>query len=229
MQTENLFVTIPSITLPGGLVVPSFQVGQYLSGKGADGMAVVAAEAKPWVRINYSEARQACTAIGGRLITESQYLAIAFDIAGQDINWTGGKVGQGKVYQGLHLGTVDEAQASNFVSEDPSERCWHQLSNGERVYGFAGNAYSWVFDDVQGDEAGLVARAFAADSPSITTAPFASMANGMGWRPVAGRDWSGLALARGGFWNDEDYAGVFRLRNDWPDSRLGRVGFRCTK
>lgn len=37
---ENLFVTVPETTLPGGLVVPAFQVGQYLCSKGA-GKSVV--------------------------------------------------------------------------------------------------------------------------------------------------------------------------------------------
>jgi hypothetical protein len=229
MSNENIFVTVPAITLPNGLAVSSFQVSQYLCGKGADGLAAITAAAKPWVRINYAEAVLASAAIGCKLITETQYLAIAHDICSQDINWDSGKVGVGSVYQGLHLGTVNEAQAGDFVSDNPRERTWHQLSNGERVYGFAGNAYSWVFDDVQGDAQGLVARRFAADSPSITTAPCPSMENGMGWRPSAGSNWSGYALARGGYWSDEDYAGVFRLSYGWADNRSDLVGFRCTK
>lgn len=229
MSNNNLFVTVPTITLPNGVTVPSFQVGQYLCAKGEDGAAVVSATAAPWVRINYAEAGQACTAIGGKLITELQYLAIAHDIAAQGINWTGGKVGVGGVFQGLHQGHVDVAQPGDFVSNDESERRWHQLSNGEKVFDFAGNAYSWVFDDVQGDEQGLVARAFAEESPSIATAPHPCMENGMGWRPDAGSNWSGGALVRGGFWDDEDGAGVFYLGIGWPGSRVGFIGFRCTK
>ncbi|MFZ3286227.1 MAG: hypothetical protein WA191_05210 [Telluria sp.] len=229
MSNSNLFVTVPAITLPNSVTVPSFQVGQYLCAKGEDGTAVVSATAAPWVRINYAEAGQACAAIGGKLITELQYLAIAHDIAAQDINWTGGKVGVGGVFQGLNEGNVDAAQPGDFASDDESERRWHQLSNGEKVFDFAGNAYSWTFDDVQGDESGLVAKAFTEDSPSIATAPFPSMENGMGWRPDAGSNWSGDALVRGGCWNDEDYAGVFRLGGDWPVYRYGVVGFRCTK
>ncbi|MBC7860324.1 MAG: DUF4406 domain-containing protein [Burkholderiaceae bacterium] len=227
--TKPAFVTVPATTLPNGVAVPSFQVGRYLCAEGVDGIATVSADAAPWVKINYAEAAKACAAAGGKLITELQWLAIAHDIAGQDINWTGGKVGAGAVFQGLHLGNVDEAQPGEFISDDANERRWHQLSNGERVFDFAGNAYSWVFDDVQGDELGLIAKPFAEDSPSITTAPFPSMKNGMGWRPRAGSDGSGNALVRGGFWNDGDYAGVFRLNYDWPDHRYDVVGFRCTK
>ncbi|MBC7860315.1 MAG: hypothetical protein H7Z39_16400 [Burkholderiaceae bacterium] len=220
---------MPATTLPNGVAVPSFQVGRYLCGEGFNRPATICAGAAPWVEVNYAEAVNACAAIGGKLITELQWLAIAHDIAGQDINWTGGKVGAGAVFQGLHLGNVDEAQPGDYVSDDANERRWHQLSNGERVFDFAGNAYSWIFDDVQGDEQGLITKPFAEDSPSIATAPHPSMENGMGWRPRAGSDWSGDALVRGGYWRDGDYAGVFHLNLDWPGVRCDIVGFRCTK
>src|SRR4051812_31992653 len=96
-QAQNLSVPVPAVTLPNGVVVPAFQVGQYLCGKGADGLAIIAASAMPWLDINYDEAGQACAAIGGKLITETQYLAIAHDICSQDINWDSGKVGLGSV------------------------------------------------------------------------------------------------------------------------------------
>ncbi|MBC7860316.1 MAG: hypothetical protein H7Z39_16405 [Burkholderiaceae bacterium] len=226
---NNAFVTVPETTLPGGQVVPSFQVGQYLCAKGPMGIPQVAAMSQPWVEINYAEARQACAAAGLSLITELQALAIAHDIVNQGINWAGGAVGEGKVFQGLHKGSVNSAQHGDFVSDNPEERRWHQLSNGARVFDFAGNAYSWVFDDVQGDEQGLIAKPFADDSPSIATAPYPSMENGMGWRPDAGADWSGNALVRGGCWNDGDCAGAFLLDDGWPDLRRDDVGFRCTK
>lgn len=229
MSHIDLFITTPPITLPNGTVVQPFQVGQYLTGTASNHNPVITAEAEPRVQVSYFEAQKLAEEIGCKLITELQYLAIAHDIANQDINWTGGKVGEGSIYQGLHLGNVDKAQPGAFVSDEPSERRWHQLSNGERVYDFAGNAYSWVFDDVQGDERGLVAKPFAEESPSIATAPHARMTKGMGWRPLAGADWSGDALVRGGCWDDGGNAGVFRLGYGWPDYRVGSVGFRCTK
>ncbi len=228
MSNKNHFVTVPATTLPNGVTVPAFRVGQYLCSN-VDGLAVVSPTEKPWVEIDYPTARAVCALAGGALITELQYLAIAFDIVGQGINWTGGKVGEGTVFQGLCWDNVDEAQAGDFEPSNTEERRWHQLSNGERVFDFAGNAYSWVVDDVQGNADGLVAEPFASDSPSITTAPYPSMANGMGWRPDAGRNWSGHALMRGGCWGDEDDAGVFYLNRAYPGHRYGNVGFRCTK
>lgn len=229
ITTGNAFIIVPEMTLPNGQIVPSFSVGQYLCSKGPMDVPQVNALTSPWVEINYGEARHACKSAGLSLITELQALAIAHNIASQDINWTGGKVGVGAVFQGLHLGSVDAAQPGGFVSDDPAERRWHELSNGARIFDFAGNAYTWVFDDVQGDEHGLIAKPFAEDSPSIATAPYPSMENGMGWRPRAGSNGSGLALVRGGCWNGGDNAGVFSLYRDWPDGRDDRVGFRCTK
>jgi hypothetical protein len=145
-------------------------------------------------------------------------------------NWSGGAVGEGDLMRGLHLDLddVDEPYPGNFVSPDPLERRMFTLSNGEQICDAAGNAYTWIFDDVQGDENGIVARKFAADSLSITCAPFPSMTRGMGWFPDAGRDWSGRALVRGGCWCSCSDAGVFRLVCDSPVSDCGDVGFRCT-
>lgn len=228
---ENLFVTVPETTLPGGLVVPAFQVGQYLCSKGADGKAVVSAAGAPWVEINYADARKACADAGFALITETQALSLAFNLFQQDLNWTGNAVGEGKMFQGLHLDhdDVDEPYANNHVPRDPAERRGFYLADGHLVYDAAGNAYTWVFDDVQGDESGLIAQPFAADSPSITTAPYPSMELGMGWHPDAGSDWSGFALVRGGCWCSGSGAGVFFLNYDWPGNGNDDVGFRCTK
>jgi formylglycine-generating enzyme required for sulfatase activity len=224
----NEFITVPEITLPNGIIVPSFQVGKYATAEGLAGMPEITTEHAPWVRINFQEAKEAAARAGYKVLTETQALAIAHDIVQQDINWTGGKVGEGKVYMGIHKGDVGEGQPGTYESDDAEERRWHQLSNGERIYDFAGNVYSWIFDDVQGDEKGLTTK-IAVDSPSLTTAPFPSMEKGMGWRPNSEVNWSGDALIRGGCWNSEGYAGVFNLNVGWPVSDYSLVGFRCTK
>lgn len=82
------------------------------------------------------------------------------------------------------------------------------LSNGERIVDAAGNAFSWVFDDVQGNADGIVAHTFLPGSPTLATAPGAPMQQGMGWWPRAGRRWWGRALARGGSWSSQEGAGV---------------------
>lgn len=222
------FITVPEVTLPNGFVVPSLRCAKYLSSRGANDTPLSLFTAKPWVEINYQESRDAAKGAGLSLITETQCLAIAFNISQQAINWTGGEVGNGDLFQGLRNGNFYEAQQADVESEVETERRWFELSNSERIYDFAGNAYTWVFDDVQGDETGLT-TIINADSPSLTTSPFPSREKGMGWRPDGQRDWSGRALLRGGCWCSESFAGAFRLSYGWPDYRDGSVGFRCTK
>ncbi|MDB5813507.1 MAG: hypothetical protein JWN23_624 [Rhodocyclales bacterium] len=215
------FISVPEVTLPNGVVVPSFSVGQHLCSQSPDGT--------PWVEVSYHNARKACERAGTKLITELQALAIAHEIAQQDINWTGGKVGEGNIFIGIHKGNVGEVQPAAYISPDEEERRWHQLSNGECIYDFAGHCFTWVFDDVQGNADGIVDRVIAADSPSLTTAPFPSREKGTGWRPQAGANWSGSALIRGGCWHSGRHAGVFYLGYVWPDREFDNIGFRCTK
>ena len=228
-STTDLFIPIPETTLPNGTLVPAFRVGRYVCTRDESGKAAVTAEGAPWVRINFEEAKAACLAAGYALITELQWLAIAHNAAQQAGNWNTGIVGQGRMHQGLRQDTTDGPHPGCQIPDDPDEQRWLTLSNGERICDLNGNVYQWIFDDAQGDAAGLVARAFAEDSPSITTAPFPSMTKGMGWRPDAGADWSGNALIRGGYWSSGAYAGAFRLNDDWPGNRGDYVGFRCTQ
>ncbi|MFC3107384.1 SUMF1/EgtB/PvdO family nonheme iron enzyme [Undibacterium arcticum] len=223
------FVPVPETKLPGGIVVPAFQVAQYVSSDGGDGKVEVSATAKPWTKINFQSAKQACTNAGYSMITETQWLAIAYNASQQAENWTEGRVGHGTMFQGIRKGNVSSAQPGDFQSKDPEERRWLVLSNGSRICDFNGNVFQWVFDDVQGDEQGLIAKTITLESPSQSTAPYPSDKKGLGYRPDSARDWSGRALIRGGCCFSDDYAGAFNLGLDWPDDDYGNVGFRCTK
>jgi len=222
------FVAVPATTLPGGVVVPAFAVARWLAAQGPDGQVLLSETAPPWVCVGYHAARLACARAGFGLLTELQALAIAHDIAGQAANWTGGAVGAGSLVQGLHRGRFDAAQPACVASPDPLERRWFVLSNGERIVDAAGNAFSWVVDDVQGNEEGLVAHTFAPGSPTLATAPGAPMQLGLGWWPRAGRSWWGRALARGGSWSSQQGAGVFTVVDERPQAERAYVGFRCT-
>jgi len=228
-QQANMFVPVPETTLPDGTIVAAFQVAKYFSSRGDDGQVVINASDAPWTEISYHDAVAAAETSGFKLITETQALAIAHNIANVGANWSGGAVGVGSLKQGLHNDTVDEAQPGDFVPDDADEDRWFTLSNGSQICDAAGNLYTWVFDNVQGNEQGLIAKPFAKDSPSITTAPFPSMEKGMGWRSTAGSDWSGNALVRGGYWGSDGLAGAFHLGSGWPGGERGDVGFRCTK
>lgn len=222
------FVQVPQVALPTGQIVPAFLVGQYHSHRAADGSISVDGKNTPTVNIKYAAAREACTAAGGNLITELQYLAIAYDISQQAINWTGGEVGKGSLYQGIRLGNVKGPQDGSYEPGE-DERRWHQLSNGVRVYDFSGNVFSWVFDDLHGDDSGLIKGSIPKDSPSLSCASAPSGEKGVGYVPDGPLNWSGSALVRGGCWCSGSNAGVFRLSVGWPDGDGVSVGFRCTK
>jgi formylglycine-generating enzyme required for sulfatase activity len=228
-RIPDLFITVPETTLPCGTVVPSFMVGQYAASKYEDGKLGIVPHLKPWVNINYHKAKQVCADAGYSMITELQWLAIAHDVANVDANWTKGKVGEGKLFRGIRKGIVSEVQAGDVVPADVKERRWLMLSNGQQICDINGNLYQWVFDDVQGDENGIVAKPFSKESPTISTPPYPSMKKGMGWQPGHDSDWSGDALIRGGFWVSGDGAGVFNVNCGWPGDVIGSVGFRCTK
>jgi len=235
MQTEHkaalldLFVTVPETELPNGTVVPSFQVGQYATSQSDDSKAIIVADRKPWVSINYHRANEAAAAAGYKLISELQWLSIAHNAVNVDANWTKGKVGEGKLFRGIRKGNVSSAQPGNFEPTDKKERRWITLSNGEKICDMNGNVFSWVFDDLHGDEKGVINKRFEDSDPSLTTAPYPSLEKGMGWRPDSGRDRSGDALVRGGYWFSDDYTGVFCLDSVCPDYDGIYVGFRCTK
>jgi hypothetical protein len=222
------FIVVPATTLPNGVEVPAFAVARWLVARGPDGQVLLSETMPPWVRIGYHAAHLACAFAGFELLTEQQALAIACDIAGGAANWTGGAVGAGRVYQGLHRGRFDGPQPACVASPDPFERRWHVLSNGERIIDAAGNAFSWVFDDVQGDTQGIVAHSFMRDSPTVAAAPGAPMQQGLGWWPRAGRRWWGRALARGGSWSSQEGAGIFTVVDERPQAARPYVGFRCT-
>jgi hypothetical protein len=222
------YVTVPETTLPTGQVVPSFQVSKYMLGEGQNRPPVISAEAKPLANINYAAARKLCSDIGATMITETQALAIAVNIASMAVNWSGGEVGAGKLHRGIHKGSVSTAQPGN-VEVSGEERRWHELTNGQRIYDWSGNLWTWVFDDVQGDAAGLVKGRIEADSPSLRCAPENCQEKGGGYVPSGPLNWSGGALMRGGYWFSGDRAGVFRLYYDWPVDGYSYVGVRCTK
>lgn len=211
---NNHMVTVPD-TVVGGHVVPTFRVGQYLCGRGAFGTVQIDPWTTPWTDISYLEAKALCDGLGLALLTEMQALVIATDIQRRPINWTGGAIGHGQLYQGLHQGFTEGPQPATHRSTHLQERRWHVLSNGDIIHDVAGNAYSWIFDDVQGDANGVIAAPFSPNSPSVERAD----------------EWphdTGQALIRGGHWASGTQAGIFHLRTQDVDRPRPDIGFRVT-
>lgn len=228
-MTGDQFIRVPETALPSGLVVPSFEVGKFLCGAAVDGGApIISAGADPWTMIGFHDAMQACTSAGWTLLSESQWLAIAWDLCRQNINWTGCTFGAGKLRQGLRKGNAPKPVCALYQSSDPGEERWKVMSNGAAICDFGGNAYQWLIDDIQGDLDGT-SRTIEMDSPSVTTAPMPRLTSGMGWRPTDRRDIPGRALCRGGSWRSGKDAGAFCL---WFAPAMGMykgVGFRAAR
>jgi len=231
---DNAFIRVPETHLPCGIVVPPFEASQFLCSQAPDSRvprAASAAAQTPWVRISYLNAMAACRAAGWSLITEQQWLAIAHDVAGQNANWTGGAFGEGKLFQGLRKRSVLAPVSGMYQPDDQVETRWKVLSNGERICDFGGNAWSWVYDDVQGGPDG-VAGIVDADSPSVMTAPCDPLRSGMGIFPMAGVQrmvWDDRGLTRGGGCRSGKAAGAFALHASFLHGEYVSVGFRATR
>lgn len=225
--STDCFVTVPATKLPDGSVVPEFRVGQFLTGRDTEGKLAITAAAEPLVRISYHDARKAAEAAGYALITERQWLAIAYNAFEVKANWSRNASGDLCLRQGIRNGHVSSAQSGSYTSPDDTEQRWLELSNNEPICDVNGNAFQWIFDDVQGDAAGLVKERIAAHSLSLQ-APYPSLEKGMGYRPKGPCEWSGFALVRGGCWVSGSGAGVFRLDRVRPGGADDGVGFRCT-
>jgi hypothetical protein len=226
------FVRVPETRLPGGLVVPAFEVSQFLCSKrigpALEAQADSVADLPPWTWITYAQAVKVCLATGWTLIRESQWLAIAFDLVNRSSNWSGGAVGAGKLWQGLHQDSVESPCAAILQPSDENEPRWKTLSNGRRLCDFGGNAWSWVHDDIQGSPRGM-ARILDPDSISLTTAPYPPREQGMGIRPASRQVWDGRALIRGGSFRCGEDAGAFALYAALAPSGYQSVGFRATR
>lgn len=231
MSQLSRFVPIPETHLPCGRIVPAFEVSQFLCAKATFACghmhAHSVAELPPWTWITYTQAVRACEASGWSLIRESQWLAIAYDVARRPDNWSGGVVGAGRLLQGLHKDSVDQPSAA-LLAAGGGEHRWKTLSNYHRICDFGGNAWSWIHDDIQGAPDGST-RIVEPHSPSLTTAPYPPRQKGMGIRPIDRRAWDGRALIRGGSWRSGKDAGAFALYAAILPFGYCSVGFRATR
>ena len=230
-MSESAFVRAPEKRIPWGEVVPAFEVSQFLCCLDTDWRVPHAASwphAIPSVMIRYRTALEACRNSGWDLITERQWLAIALDVAGVDDNWTRGESGQWRLRQGLRNGYTGGSVSGMFHPEREDEFRLKTLSNGEQIWDFAGNAWSWVFDDLQGGPDGI-ASIVEEDSPSLTTATFPPTIKGMGLFPTSRQSWNGRGLIRGGGWRSGNDAGAFALYAAKLHGEYLSVGFRATR
>lgn len=229
------WVGVPSMTIPsnmsgGTITVPAFCVMKYVASQSGS-TAVSSASGTPWVNVSWNSAGPACTAAGGRLMRETEWMALAHNLVNVDANWSGGAVDNGNIKDGLQNSEASSAQPSTGTAATGGGRA-RTLSTGDVVWDIGGNVWQWTYHDMTGGSSGI----WGSMPLAQRTAPYAEQTRGMGWYPstTGGYNdgytgWSGRAPVRGGYWTDGTYAGPFRLNNYAPSGTNSYFGFRCTK
>jgi formylglycine-generating enzyme required for sulfatase activity len=115
----------------------------------------------PIANIAETDAKTYCASLGGHLMTNDEWMTIAYNVVNQGSNWSGGSVGNGAVYIGHSDSSPNNAlQASNddtqgyFGTDGPAsgggtgsnatQKRTFSLSNGSIIWDFAGNVYQEV-------------------------------------------------------------------------------------
>lgn len=124
---QDAFCCIPATTLPSGLVIPGFELGQYLCSRGPENKIAVCANNEPIRQLGYFEAREACHRAGFRLLTIRQMIAIVYRAS----TWP-----------------------SNY--ECHNDNPWLQLT-ADSGASFPAHFGQWLFDDVAGSANGMAA------------------------------------------------------------------------
>jgi hypothetical protein len=134
---------------------------------GPSALAVSQKEGLPWVRISQSDALVACSYLGDKygLISNPEWMTIAYELESEDENWTGGSKGFGMLYKGhsdgLKLSGVPGTHSSleaqldtdpyyltgNNSSEPPGsgkeQKRTHILKSDDILWDFSGNVWEW--------------------------------------------------------------------------------------
>lgn len=252
-------VSSPSATCPTGYVlVPGnvsyfpkqFCVAKYEMKNDGFGTALSIATGNPWTYIIRPDSRSKCQNLGSGydLISNDQWQTIARNIAETPSNWSSGFVAIGQLNRGHSDNSPTAALSPVIDDNDPcngteqtcsatswnSQRRTHVLSNGSKIWDFAGNVAEWVTNDSNTSNGldGPMSQMTGADirqtrygaatvcaSPSST--PYCGMGKGY-FNYFAG------TVVRGGDWSIGEDAGVFATHLNYTSSTAyANIGFRC--
>ncbi|MFP4401939.1 MAG: hypothetical protein ACLFPL_01805 [Candidatus Nanoarchaeia archaeon] len=150
-------------SVPGN---PYFRTNDFcvmqFEAKDVAGVATSQPSSTPWVNINFTNARSACTDLNTqhsslegtfKMITNREWMTIARNAEQQDQNWDSGTVGSGSMFRGHSDSSPDNALAVSDIgnyydgtgNSAPSiERRVLELSNGEVIWDLGGNVREWV-------------------------------------------------------------------------------------
>jgi hypothetical protein len=109
----------------------------------------------PWRRISQNRSRQACQALGEgyTLISNNQWMTIAYEIENIGENWSSGIIGDGALNRG-HSDNSPNYVCNSLLENvhgdcsttgtSFSQKRTHILNSNEIIWDFSGNAHSWV-------------------------------------------------------------------------------------
>jgi formylglycine-generating enzyme required for sulfatase activity len=255
MNCPTNYAEVPANSSLG--VTNTFCVAQFEM-KNVSGVATSQAASTPWVSINQTDAKTACTSLGTGydLISNPEWMTIAYEIEKTSSNWSSGVVGTGI----LSIGHSDFSPSSNLSvtnTTDPysetgntsgqaagsgwEQRRRHTLSNGETIWDFSGNVWEWTDWSLGGALTSGPTTCTFAEFPSVSCgalsaaeympgnpggAPAANYNTGYGLGIFGGG--SGGAAVRGGSRGWGFYNGVFTLAFSFgPGVTYADYGFRC--
>jgi DNA-directed RNA polymerase subunit H (RpoH/RPB5) len=122
-------------------------------------IATSQAASPPWVTINQANAAAKCAALGSKydLISNTEWMAIAYNVESVGVNWSGGSVGQGQLFRGHTdnnpANTLDVTNINNpyigtgdvaTLPAGKEQKRTFTLTNGEEIWDFSGNLWEWV-------------------------------------------------------------------------------------
>lgn len=188
---------------------------------------------------------------GCSVISESEWLTIAHNLAGVPSNWTGGSVGSGTIYRGhtdnnpagrLAASSDDGNGYYGTNNASGNQRRTLTLSNGEVIWDFSGNVWEWTSATISGGQPGGSGWAWrewnTIDNSSLLTpdpsplfgnpaAASWNFSNGIGKVYSNNSDSSSRAFLRSGNWSDSNGYGLFSLAlNRGTTTAYGDAGFR---
>lgn len=263
-QTTKWFIATNSICNSGFVLVPedpvlgtqAFCIAQFEMKKDPNWTEPVSSlEGEVYTGLDKTESQAACASISARLPTNTEWNAVARNIASVDENWSVDESGNKlKLNRGNSSGSavIDNSSDLNNHCEGTSDSpClpneWkafkrtHQLSTGEFIWDFVGNVWEIVDDETIDYDLPNIENAYLTNLPTtnfmnfvlgLPTSlacyqPYNNDYCNLGWGWITGAK-PGKAIYRGGTKHSGNNAGPFTIDYDeYPTNKTNYHGFRC--